>query len=617
MSRRKAGAEVDAKDAELGEVLRRWYNKPVVHLWRNAAGWFEKITSCLGFDQGCQLAAASYSIAQAKAIHHALEQMKQRDAASKIYSYLDDTYVVIKSEHAEWAVEVLQKELDKLGLELNPRKTLVWSPAGAAAVSGRLAGCVVQELPVLGAYMRAPGDTQEAPHLLGAAQSGLDVVTGRLGHLYASLKALQKEGLKKQAVAALLHGYAGSASQHALRQALVTEAEASRYDDKLRQCWADLAERPLDQTGQALLGIPAKLGGIGAQYAEDRRYAAYFSSWSAAASEVADDLGCSTVADALSLLPEVATKLEQARQGLAGQGVKLSEGATLADALGHPTTQSLVMEKVQKIKEAALLQRLPLHQSADVRGAGGPGSNGFLTFPSEAVCSIEDADWTVALRQRLRYSRAECAQHELTIASTTCCLTTKQELVCGEPLDSQGFHSCTCQCGGGILRRHKRTAKGVGSLISRWSLVEPLYEQRVPSCDRPSRSQRPGRDPIERAILDIEYPAEDGRMWLDITVRHPAAGDTAALHTAARRNGEASRRGEREKHSRYPGERLVPFALECGGRMGGEARQWLRAQVSELPSDVQNFELRRAYKVVSCSLQGQIARQLRKAAGLR
>ena len=53
-----------------------------------------------------------------------------------------------------------------------------------------------------------------------------------------------------------------------------------------------------------------------------------------------------------------------------------------------------------------------------------------------------------------------------------------------------------------------------------------------------------------------------------------------------------------------------------GGRLGGEARQWLRSHVAQLPEDVRQQELARAYKVVSCALQGQLARQLRKAAGL-
>ena len=121
---------------------------------------------------------------------------------------------------------------------------------------------------------------------------------------------------------------------------------------------------------------------------------------------------------------------------------------------------------------------------------------------------------------------------------------------------------------------------------------------------------------MERAILDVEYSEDDGRVWLDISVRHSAAGNNSELSTAARRDGEAARRGEREKHTRYPGDRLVPFVVECGGRLGGEARQWLRDQVRQLPEDTQSKELARAYKVVSCAVQGQIARQLRKAAGL-
>ena len=125
------------------------------------------------------------------------------------------------------------------------------------------------------------------------------------------------------------------------------------------------------------------------------------------------------------------------------------------------------------------------------------------------------------------------------------------------------------------------------------------------------------RDPIERAILDIEYSEPDGRQWLDITVRHPAAGCAAALSAAARKDGEAARRGEREKHARYPGDRLVPFSIECGGRLGGEARSWLRAQARALPDDIQLSELLRAYRIISCAVQGQVARQLRKAAGLK
>ena len=91
----------------------------------------------------------------------------------------------------------------------------------------------------------------------------------------------------------------------------------------------------------------------------------------------------------------------------------------------------------------------------------------------------------------------------------------------------------------------------------------------------------------------------------------------AARRAAARRAGEAARRAERAKHTRYPGERLTAFALETGGRLGGEARAWLLALARELPEDSQQEELARAYRVLSCALQRELAHQLRRAAGLR
>ena len=187
-------------------------------------------------------------------------------------------------------------------------------------------------------------------------------------------------------------------------------------------------------------------------------------------------------------------------------------------------------------------------------------------------------------------------------------------------MDRWGFHALTEQRGGGVLQRHDTLGKAAGGLVARWRGVRPLYEQRVPAWDR---QVRPRGAPVgsalvlERAVLDVEYPEDGGRRWLDVTVRHPAAGNEAAVRAAARRDGEAGRRAEREKHDRYPGPQLTPLALEIGGRVGAEARLWLLSQVRQLPQDTQTAELARAYKVLSCALQTELARQLRRAAGVK
>ena len=139
---------------------------------------------------------------------------------------------------------------------------------------------------------------------------------------------------------------------------------------------------------------------------------------------------------------------------------------------------------------------------------------------------------------------------------------------------------------------------------------------RVPSWDRPSR-RRDTQNVTERAILDVEYVSPEGRRWLDVTVRHPAAGDAGSVQAAARKDGAATRRAERQKHERYPGSQLTPFAVETPGRLGAEARLWMLTSVRGLPQDQQAKELAHGYRVVSCAVQGQVARQLRAAAGLK
>ena len=134
--------------------------------------------------------------------------------------------------------------------------------------------------------------------------------------------------------------------------------------------------------------------------------------------------------------------------------------------------------------------------------------------------------------------------------------------------------------------------------------------------DRPSR-RCDQQNTLERAVPDVEYVGPEGRHWIDVTVRHPAAGDESVVRAAARKDGAACRRAELQKHQRYPGDNLTPFAVETPGRLGAEARAWLLAQVRRLPADEQTRELLRAYKVVSCAVHGQVAQQLRKAAGLR
>ena len=95
------------------------------------------------------------------------------------------------------------------------------------------------------------------------------------------------------------------------------------------------------------------------------------------------------------------------------------------------------------------------------------------------------------------------------------------------------------------------------------------------------------------------------------------AGSGAAVRAAAKKDGVPSTRAEQEKHARYPVSGLVAFAVEGCGRLGGEARSWLRIGAAVQPEDTQVRELTRAHRVISAVVQGQTARAMRLAAVLK
>ena len=331
---------------------------------------------------------------------------------------MDDTYLVVAKEHAALALQGLEQAFEGLGLQLNPTKTRVWSPAGRGAVQESLRPFYIDKLPVLGAGLGNNAANADDPLLyLGGESTGLAQATQRLKHVWQTLTRLQASGLSRQAVAALLKKYAGAASQYSLQLEVPSEIEVTAYDKLLTDCWQTLADRTLTEESKERLGLPQRLAGCGVQYASTRRHAAFWKTACATLEEVVVDTPFPTAASFLEAAPHYAAKLDAARQGLIQQGLTMSEGAPLADALlRNNWTQSMLVGIVQKKKHNAILRSLCDSRAANFRGAGGPGAAGFLQFPSDATCSVEDCLWSVALRKRLGLNRAEASESELASA---------------------------------------------------------------------------------------------------------------------------------------------------------------------------------------------------------
>ena len=98
------------------------------------------------------------------------------------------------------------------------------------------------------------------------------------------------------------------------------------------------------------------------------------------------------------------------------------------------------------------------------------------------------------------------------------------------------------------------------------------------------RWERLGADGLERAVLDVVVLRDPpGPLYIDVSVVEATSADASAPWACARRPGLAAADRERTKHSRYPGEELLPAVLEAGGRWGREFRLWARSVLPEGP----------------------------------
>ena len=530
----------------------------------------------------------------------------------RLFAYLDDMYIVCSRDASMAILCALEEALDATGLKLNPGKTELWCPSGVAAIPSVLPGKRCATLAVLGAALKTAGDSEEAPVAAHGSGKALHEATQRLSAFWAKLQPLLKAGLKEQKTAALLRTYAGASSQHALRLERATEEHTDAYDKQLLTCWRELLDRPLEEDSLERLGLPLKLGGLGLQLAKTRRNAAPWSSWAATLEGVARDLGEEVLDNLLAALPHLTTELEELRAGLRSQGAEVPPEATLGAALKKAGKQKSLVNDIQRKNRRTVMASLDVDGRAEFRTAAGPGAGAFLCYPVDPECELEGPLWATSARRRLGLDHPEAAAGELGRLATTCTNKGEAGRTCGVLLDRKGRHAAACPCGGGRLTKHGRTARAVAGLARRWYDLEPGLEQRIPELDR----QRADGS-VEYARLDLAVPLLSGRQLIDVTIRQGAAGSAAARLKASKKDGLPSRRAEREKHARYPTDQLVAFAVEGCGRLGGEARAWLKAGAHSQLGDIQVSELTRAHRVVSAAVQGETARVLRAAAGLR
>ena len=221
-----------------------------------------------------------------------------------------------------------------------------------------------------------------------------------------------------------------------------------------------------------------------------------------------------------------------------------------------------------KARREALLQELPEEDRARLRSCGGPGAAAWLqTLPTAPELCLPDQHFRLACRMRLGQEQYP--------AGKTCQRRTRGGARCGAPVDPTGEHAHLCDKGRRRQARHDGQRRTTARILRRHRIgVEE--EIRVPEWDR---TRADGTTQCARLDLRVEGGPGGPVRFADNRVTHPLA--RSHVREAARADGAAARRGERDKHYRY-GRGVVALLTETYGRLGPEALHWWRGLAKQV-----------------------------------
>ena len=201
---------------------------------------------------------------------------------------------------------------------------------------------------------------------------------------------------------------------------------------------------------------------------------------------------------------------------------------------------------------------------ADIRSAGGPGQS-WVVAQDELSPPITDKAWLAVVRRRLRMPWPSGR------GDGTCHHRKKNGQLCGAALDSRGLHALTCNCGGGVDRRHNKIRDEVASWLKEQGHEAVDTEQYVPQWQR-----RLPDGSLEEARLDVIFRYEAVQLYADVVVCTPVSADPGRTLRSSAKDGAAAEAAERGKRRRYPHPELTPLAVETLGRLGEVATAFAR-----------------------------------------
>jgi hypothetical protein len=547
-----------------------------------------------GVRQGCGLGSALFCLGLAEFAEDLSAAIKQIDPAAQVLAYLDDMNILCKQDTAEKAWEHIKQQAPKYGLTLSLNKCNMYTAAGTAEVRGLQKTDKPQVLrqpnymdesvciPIRVANNAAEGCWQPANHMQ------YEQLATKRHRTFQKIRELKEAGLSVQNAWVLLRNVIAGDTTWTARTVGIPTLVAEKLDEQAKKmiCWLFNLE-PHDLHTERIWH-PMKQGGLGATSVQQTAVPAMIASWAHAIPRILATLELADAAALAEQIPGLQPIMQQVSE--ATQAVQEStHRITISSQTAKTVKQSVIMKKVHetavnKWHEAAGNNTI---SKAWVRSCGGQGASAFLTTPVHPGAHMADAHFTLAVQLRMGKVICQCMPCPLKKGNTN---------ACGQVCDSKGHHLICCAAGGCLVRRHDELVATIQRLLKDWGCTHIMLE--VPMTEDLGR-------------MDLVFTTPTGvTMHLDATIWH-AASQQALRAGSACKDGVAAHLAVQAKYRKYPNVKLVPAALETGGRV---SEPFLRLVRSLAPwGKTRTTEMAMAWQLISAALQRENARSIEKA----
>ena len=552
---------------------------------------WEDILSREGVHQGCTFG----SFLACLGLQPILEEVASGMASGFVAAYVDDVKISAPASVAHAAyIRLCELARARLGLEEDPTKgSVIWEGLGDVNVS-----------------MFPPAMPGVASRLLVDKHVGVFVGDARPESVAAVKAALQRKLEDKanlitrlaiidnpQVRVALLRACASARPGFWMRtmSPSLTADSAAWYDARMRDSLSDALLTPLTDHAWALSTLPCRFGGLGITSARATSQSAHYASWAASCHHIttmfphaiplaAADIPNSTLPFAVAMCSahrSVDSSLTAFTDNINQHPLPYS--APSNPAIPEPSELSQRFPRAQKCFAAVVHsarwldvfdQATPPHRALILSHSHQGANFAFTAVPSPHHGAM------------LPITYATAAQRLLRLPLTATAPLHGRSCKCGARIDSHGDHLLSCsRC------LHLRTGpwhdaiQHVVTRIARFASFHVSIDSR--------RHVAPVYSPNHIPDLSLIHAAPNGGYIL-IDVTTSSVTTRTALPAAARIPGVTAEGAEATKRRVYGDvapSKVLPFAVEEGGALGKDARQFVQWCKKRVRDESPSFDL--------------------------